>query len=191
MFKIILLIIGLTTFAYGAYIPLKAELSQYLIRHAWHQSMRSGQAIKPWYWADMHPVMRLESTTHQQDLIVLAGDTGNVLAFGPGLSHHTPHTSRSSTWLISAHRDTHFTFLQDVAVGDLLTTTSLDHIQQIFKVSAIEIIDTSKQGIGVSESQAELKLVTCYPFNAIVAGGPLRYVVTAAKLALTRQEHLI
>ena len=27
--------------------------------------------------------------------------------------------------------------------------------------------------------QAEIKLITCYPFDAPIAGGPLRYIVTA------------
>ena len=79
-------LIGLATFAYGAYIPIKAELAQYLIHRAWVESIATGEQVKPWGWADMHPVLRLQSENHNQDLIVLAGDTGNVLAFGPGLS---------------------------------------------------------------------------------------------------------
>lgn len=191
MFKVILIVIGIITFSYGAYTPIKAELSQYLIRHAWHESMQLGQTVKPWSWADMYPVMRLESVKHKQDLIVLAGDTGNVLAFGPGLSHQTPPNRYSSTWLVSAHRDTHFNFLQNIKIGEILTTTTLDQNQLIFKVSDIEIIDASKQGIDISDTQAELKLVTCYPFDTLTAGGSLRYVVTAENLSIENYDNFL
>lgn len=171
-------LIGLATFAYGAYIPIKAELAQYLIHRAWVESIATGEQVKPWGWADMHPVLRLQSENHNQDLIVLAGDTGNVLAFGPGLSSETPYLNDSSSLLISAHRDTHFAFLQYAGIGDEIIVTNIDNTSSTYKVGNIEIIDTTKQGITISGDQSEIKLVTCYPFNAVVAGGSLRYVVT-------------
>ena len=185
-----LLLMGLTSFAYGAYLPVKAELSQLLIRHAWEKSIDTGAPIKPWGWADMHPVMRLQSAKHQQDLIVLAGDTGNVLAFAPGLSSITSQNNPSSTWLVSGHRDTHFTFLRDIAVGDLITTTRLDQTRKSFKVSDIDVIDISKQTISISDYESELKLVTCYPFDAVLPGGSLRYVVTAKNYSIKKSDEI-
>ena len=175
-------LIGLTTFAYGAYIPIKAELAQYLIHRAWVESIATGEQVKPWGWADMHPVLRLQSTKHNQDLIVLAGDTGNVLAFGPGLSSETPYQDDSSSLLISAHRDTHFAFLEHVALGDGFVLNDSNNNQQTFKVSNIEIIDSDKHNIELIDNQAQLKLITCYPFDAVTAGGSLRYVVTAKEV---------
>ena len=175
-------LIGLATFAYGAYIPIKAELAQYLIHRAWVESIATGEQVKPWGWADMHPVLRLQSTKHNQDLIVLAGDTGNVLAFGPGLSSETPYQDDSSSLLISAHRDTHFAFLEHVALGDGFVLNDSNNNQQTFKVSNIEIIDSDKHNIELIDNQAQLKLITCYPFDAVTAGGSLRYVVTAKEV---------
>jgi len=183
---ILIIIIGFCTFVYGAYIPIKAELGQYLIRDAWNKSITTKQPIYPWKWSDTYPVLRLESKKHKQDLIVLAGDTGNVLAFGPGLSSSTINTEQSSTWMISAHRDTHFAFLKDIEVGDMFTTTTKDNKIQKFQVSIIEIIDSNNQEIDINDDQLELKLVTCYPLDAIIAGGPLRLVVTAEKLVETK-----
>ena len=88
--------------------------------------------------------------------------------------------------MISAHRDTHFAFLKDIEVGDMFTTTTKDNKIQKFQVSIIEIIDSSNQEIDINDDQLELKLVTCYPFDAIIAGGPLRLVVTAEKLVETK-----
>ena len=86
MKKLVFLItaLGLSFLAYGTYIPAKAVLAQYLINDAWNDSIRSGESHKPWKWADMHPVMKLSSEKHKQELIVLSGDKGNSLAFAPG-----------------------------------------------------------------------------------------------------------
>lgn len=174
--------IGFVVFAYGAYIPAKAEVAQYLIHKAWDEANSTGAHIKPWSWMDSYPVMRLISEQHKQDLIVLAGDTGNVLAFAPGFSHLSTYPGSTGTTLISAHRDTHFKFLQQVKTGDKFELDSIaDKEKYSYQVSDIKIIDSNKQGIemGDAGSESDLKLVTCYPFNATTAGGSLRYVVTA------------
>jgi sortase A len=129
---------------------------------------------------DSHPVIRLKSAKHNQDLIVLEGDTGNVLAFGPGRNIESNHPGNRGTILISAHRDTHFNFLENVALGDRFEVDTIYSKQNYhYQVSDIKIIDSDKVDIDIFNSQSELKLVTCYPFNAMTSGGPLRYVVTA------------
>jgi len=179
--SILLAIIGISTFAYGAYIPIKAEAAQYMIKSAWNVSNKTGYQVKPWNWMDSHPVMRLKSAKHNQDLIVLEGDTGNVLAFGPGRNIESSHPGNRGTTLISAHRDTHFDFLEYVTLGDKLEVDSIYSKRDYqYQVSDIQIIDSDKVDIDISSNQAELKLVTCYPFNAVVVGGSLRYVVTAS-----------
>jgi len=80
--------------------------------------------------------------------------------------------------MISAHRDTHFAFLEHVAIGDEITVTGIDNISYSYQVSSIEIVDTDHYDIIIRENQSEIKLVTCYPFNAVVTGGSLRHVVT-------------
>ena len=172
-------VLGLSFFAYGAYIPAKAVLAQYLINDAWNYSIRSGEAHKPWKWADMHPVMKLSSNKHKQELIILSGDKGNSLAFAPGhnLSSYMPN--QGGTTVISAHRDTHFEFLQDVSLSDVFEVTDRNNKTMSYRVSDIKIIDATKQNITIHSDQDELKLITCYPFDALVARGPLRYVVIA------------
>jgi sortase A len=171
--------LGLSFITYGAYIPAKAVLAQYLINDAWNDSIRKGETHKPWKWADMHPVMKLSSGKHNQDLIVLSGDKGNSLAFGPGhnINSYMPH--QGGTTVISAHRDTHFEFLQNVVINDVFDITDRNNKTASYQVNSIEIIDATKEDIVIYSDNNELKLITCYPFDAIVARGPLRYVVTA------------
>jgi len=178
--SLLLAIIGISTFGYGAYIPIKAAVAQYMIQSAWNVANKTGYQIKPWNWMDSHPVMRLKSVKHNQDLIVLEGDIGNVLAFGPGHNIESNLPGNRGTTLISAHRDTHFDFLENVALGDRFEVDTIYSKQSYhYQVSDIKIIDSDKVDIDISNGQSELKLVTCYPFNAPIAGGSLRYVVTA------------
>ena len=172
-------VLGLSFFAYGAYIPAKAVLAQYLINDAWSDSIRSGETHKPWKWADMHPVMKLSSNKHKQELIVLSGDKGNSLAFAPGYNLISYMPNQGGTTVISAHRDTHFEFLQNVAINDVFELTDRYNKTLSYRVNDIKIIDSTKKDIVIRSDQDELKLITCYPFDAIVARGPLRYVVTA------------
>ena len=82
----IVLITGGWQFGQGVYIYAKAELAQYLLVAAWQETKQTQQPVKPWSWADTWPVARIEVPTHNIDLIVLSGDIGRTLAFGPG--HH-------------------------------------------------------------------------------------------------------
>ena len=181
MRRLILVIaaLGLSFFAYGAYIPAKAVLAQYLINDAWDDSIRSGENHKPWKWADMHPVMKLSSDKHNQELIILSGDEGNSLAFAPGYNLFSYMPNQGGTTVISAHRDTHFEFLQDVSISDIFELTDRSNRTTSYIVSDIKIIDATTQDITIHSNQDELKMITCYPFDALVARGPLRYVVTA------------
>ncbi|MDB3870147.1 class GN sortase [Candidatus Thioglobus sp.] len=173
-------LIGIGIFSYGAYTPVKAQLAQYLIQNAWEVSTNTGNEVQPWSWMDSHPVMRLNSSKHNQSLVVLEGDTGNVLAFAPGHNSQSANPHQKGTVVISAHRDTHFNFLKKVALGDVFEVDSLTDKQSYqYQVDDIKVIDSNKQEITLNENQSELKLVTCYPFNAITTGGPLRYVVSA------------
>ena len=181
MKKLIIVIatLGLSFFAYGAYISAKAVLAQYLINDAWNDSIRSGETRKPWKWADMYPVMKLSSNKHKQNLIVLSGDKGNSLAFAPGHNLFSYMPNQGGTTVISAHRDTHFEFLQGVSISDVFELTDRNNKTSSYRVSDIRIIDATKQDITIHSDKDELKLITCYPFDALVARGPLRFVVTA------------
>jgi sortase A len=42
-----------------------------------------------------------------------------------------------------------------------------------------QIVDSRTTTISTQEDKMRLILVTCYPFHAIVPGGPLRYMIIA------------
>lgn len=162
-------------------ITLKAELAQVLIERAWAQKLQEPEAsAAPWPWADTQPVARLQWLDQHSkigaDLYVLAGAHGSALAFGPGLMDGFAH---SSAKLVGGHRDTHFAFMQHVQKGDQLRWQDDHGRWHTYIVSEQRIANADTDPLWLDGNSKSLWLVTCYPFNALQANGPLRYVVRA------------
>jgi len=179
---LLIAVAGILSLAQGGYIYAKAELAQVLIQTAWQQSMTSGKQIKPWSWADTWPVARLVVAKFDIDLIILAGDSGRTLAFGPGHRFGTTLPGNKGNSIVSAHRDTHFKFLQDLTIGDEIIVQNQNARIQVFQVVDTQIVDAGSAVIPVEFNEPVLSLVTCYPFNANSPGGSLRYLVTLVEV---------
>lgn len=175
-----LLFLAAVGFAVGAlWIPAKAELAQFLLQRAWVQTLHGERHVKPWPWADTWPLARLRMADHNVDLIVLAGASGRTLAFGPGHLDGTTPPGQLGNVVLSGHRDTHFRFLAEVQPGELLSLETPDGSLQRYRVIARHVVYEDDLYVRDDDGGAVLTLVTCYPFDAIVTGGPLRYVVRA------------
>ena len=174
------LCLGLAVFLFGQslWIFAKAELAQVLLERAFTQSIALGIPVKAWNWADTWPVARIEISRIQASAIVLQGSSGEAMAFGPALLNETAAIGERGTAVIAAHRDTHFAFLENVVVGDLITITRNDGLVFTYRVTGTSIADWNKSGIDRNAVGFNLVLSTCYPFGAITHG-PLRYLVHA------------
>lgn len=178
-----LLCFGFWQFGQGAYIPAKAWLAQELLQRAWMRAGRDVERPAPWPWADTWPVARLSAKDGAVDLIILAGGSGRTLAFGPGHLSASALPGETGNAIIAGHRDTHFQFLADVHVGELLSIESPEGQRHLYEVISADIVDSRKGSLLLDADAAMLSLVTCYPFDARQAGGALRYVVTARKIS--------
>ena len=176
---LILFIAGLSLTGKAAYIHAKAGLAGYLLHSSWQETMEKGDAVKPWAWADTWPVARMIVPEHEIDLVVLEGDSGNVLAFGPGHMTLSSLPGQPGNSIISGHRDTSFRFLENVRVGDSISVQTKDGSMVPFKVVNTKIIDNAVVDMNSVTDGPLLTLVTCYPFDAVVPGGPQRYLVFA------------
>ncbi len=183
-----LVMVGLLLLGKGLYIHAKARLAQLLIAHAWSASRESSAPVRPWPWADTYPVARLRAPAQGIDLYVLEGDSGRSLAFGPGHMTRTPLPGQPGNAVLSAHRDTHFAFLQKLKIGDEIDIEVPDARTRRYRVRDLSVVNQSNIAITADTREPLLTLVTCYPFDAIVPGGPLRYVATAE--ALTTEPKL-
>jgi sortase A len=182
IFVACLLCFGFWQLGQGSYIPAKAWLAQELMQRAWARTGGGESRVTPWPWADTWPVARLTARSGEVDLIVLEGGSGRTLAFGPGHLSASALPGETGNVVIGGHRDTHFRFLKDVQPGDLLGLDTGKGSNHLYKVVAVDIVDSRKGSLLLDTQAAMLSLVTCYPFNARDVGGPLRYVVTARLL---------
>jgi len=166
----------------GAYIPAKAWLAQELMQRAWERAGEGSQQPVPWPWADTWPVARLSARAGEVDLIILAGGSGRTMAFGPGHLSASSLPGQPGNSVIAGHRDTHFNFLQYVEVGESLVIETSAGRKHLYKVTHIDVVDSRRGSLQLDTDDSMLSLVTCYPFEAINPGGPMRYVVTARML---------
>ncbi|WP_159820449.1 class GN sortase [Colwellia sp. 20A7] len=201
------LIIASTSFAMAGYMVIKAHLAQALLASTWQKQLISvdddhsetksknkmGEVNKPWPWADFYPVAKLTFERFNLSHIVLNNDSGQALAFGPGLNQRADsgvEPGQSNVMVISAHNDTHFSILEELSVNDSVTLTLKTGNSSVFKVNKIAILDLATEQLVLlnksnykNESSKEvvdikeLILVTCYPFGSVNNETSLRYVV--------------
>lgn len=180
----LLALLGIALLAQGLWIPAKAVVAQVLLERAWDESKALGGApVKPWPWADHWPQARLHFPAQHSSYVVLSGDQGASLAFAPG---HNPQSAALSsamgTKVISAHRDTHFTVLRDVVVGEVVAL-EIERGVRSYRITHSHVIDIRQHDLEIfPDGEDALVLVTCYPFDAVNPNGPLRLVVWAEGL---------
>lgn len=171
------------------WIQGKAIVAQQLLNSSWNKTLSDSKSTdspkpaihKPWPWADTWPVAKLIVPQYDIEQIILAGDSGSSLAFGPGysLASATPNTSGMT--MISGHRDTHFKFLKDLKTNDTIYLQTTDKTIA-YKVYDFKIVDSNTFSLAADEREDTLVFVTCYPFNALSSGGKLRYLVYASAI---------
>ena len=168
---------GLWFIGQGSYIHTKATVAQILLKVAWTETLQGEKEVKPWPWADTWPIGRLSVPRLGISRIVLAGTSGQSLAFGPGHLFNSAKPGESGNIVIAGHRDTHFSFLKDLEIGDYIELEISNGETLVFQVRRTLV--TNEQNTALLEKNAGhyLTLLTCYPVDAVQPGGPLRYVV--------------
>lgn len=169
-----LCVLGLALVAKGAVVPIKAAVAQVLLEHAFDQSVAGHRPIRPWPWADTAPVARLSIDRLDRQEVVLSGGTGQAMAFGPTLM---PRTAKGVT-IMAAHRDTHFAFIRDLRIGDLIRVETAQGATQNYRVTGFQTVRWDRFAYPRDPARPLLALTTCWPLDA-VQHGPWRRVVWA------------
>ncbi len=168
-------------------IYAKAFLAKGLIAYAWQQTIADQQRHKPWPWADTWPVGKIFFPRLGKTQYILAGGHGSSLAFGPGLLDSTAKPSERGTKIIGGHRDTHFSFLKDLEIGDIFLLQGNDGKKRYYQLDSTHVVDSRKGPWHYAPEEDEVHLITCYPFNSFHSGGPLRFVAIARPKFDTRK----
>jgi len=181
--SIVLLVAAGLLFGQSAWIYAKASVAQVLLRRAWRLTVSGGKTVRPWPSADTWPIARLRAPRLREDIVVLAGVSGRSLAFGPGHLDGGARPGEPGNCVISAHRDTQFAFLRRLEIGDIVELETPGGSRHLYRVFERRVANKKQVDLLGSTPDTTLTLVTCYPFDAIAPGGPLRYVVRARKKA--------
>ena len=169
---------GLFLMGQGLYMDAKAKVAQMLISSSWESRSKDSPVSKPWSWADTHVIARMDVPRLQEIIYVMADDSGESLAFGPGHMPASAQPSGDGHVVLAGHRDSHFEFLKNIKVGDLINTENVHANKKQYRVTELEIINVNEQEIPLLD-YSQLTLITCYPFEDFIPGGPLRLVVHA------------
>ena len=153
----------------------KAQLAETLIIQAFTAHMKDGLPHKPWSWADMHPIARLEVPRLGIGRNILTGASGTSMAFGLGHIDGTSLPNRQGNCVLAGHRDSWFRFLKELRLGDGLQLTTREGYRR-YTVKEIAVVSHKNVGILAPIAGSRLTLVTCYPFSGLLSG-PWRYVV--------------
>lgn len=173
------ILLGAASLLHAMYIPLKAELAQWLIARAWAERGVEGRAISPWPWADTRPLARIAQPRLGVEQYVLQGASGRNLAFGPTHVDGSARPAQSGNVVFSGHRDTHFAWLAELEVDDRLIVQGRDGTARSYRVASLGVHHEQETHLLDRMAGDQLRLITCYPFDGIEPGTHLRYVVTA------------
>jgi len=183
---VILFSTSLWQLASAGWIQGKSIIAQQLLNHSWNKALndlnddKKTKTHKPWPWADTWPVAKLIVPQHHIEQIILAGDSGSSLAFAPGYTLASATPNSAGTTVISAHRDTHFRFLKDLKINEIIIIQTTDKTIA-YQVYEMKIVDSKTFKLQPVRDRQTLVLVTCYPFDSLYSGGSLRYLVYAAR----------
>lgn len=180
--------LGISSCLLGTYLMFsggitiaKAHLAQCLLERAWQASLFS-EPIRPWPGADTFPIAKILIERLDYSAVVLNTVTGEALAFGPGHFPSSATPGAHGNTILAGHRDSHFSTLEHIILGDIIRIEALNGKTLSYRVYALEVVDEHDTSVLDNTDTTELTLITCYPFDAISAGGPLRYVVSAVKV---------
>ncbi len=170
-----LLVSSLVLLGNGLIIKAKAHLAEWMIANTWQQRSANTEPQKPWPWADTNVVAEIRVPRLGVKQFIMQDASGESLAFGPGavMPINEQHYN-----FIAGHRDTHFSYLDQLQAGDIVEINSYQGTTVRYVITNTEVVDVRNGPFYVDEQSSGVALMTCWPMDSIVPGGPLRYVVS-------------
>jgi sortase A len=108
---------------------------------------------------------------------IFQGTDSRALSKGVGHYLHSVMPGVADNSVLAGHRDTVFSHLDRVKVGDFIIIGT-EEGTYIYQVHRLRIVDKNDRTVIVPTKQATLTLSTCYPFR-FIGNAPKRYIVQA------------
>jgi len=124
------------------------------------------------------PIAVLRVPRLDVEVPVFDGTDQRTLNRGAGLVEGTAVPGATGNTVISAHRDSFFRPLKDLAVGDVVELQASDGSVHRFAVSELFVTDPLDVSVLDGSTEPRLTLITCYPFS-YVGFAPERLIVRA------------
>ena len=131
----------------------------------------------------MRPIARLTVPGRGIELYVLDDASNRALAFGPAHVSGTASPGMGGNTVIVAHRDTHFAFLSTLALDEEIDVEIAKGNATRYRVREVMVVDKGETRVLDDAGSPQLTLITCFPFDAVLPGTALRYVVIADRIA--------
>jgi len=125
-------------------------------------------------------VGRLEIPRLHVSVVVREGAGAKILAVSAGHIEGTALPGLSGNMGIAAHRDTFFGPLREIRPHDVITVRTVSGTYQ-YAVQGTEVVAPAEVGVLRQTNDAELTLVTCYPFHH-KGPSPQRFIVHATRV---------
>lgn len=130
------------------------------------------------------PVARLEIPAIGLSAMVAEGVDESVLATAvghlPGSALPDPgHGLAGGNVVLAAHRDSFFSRLRDIAVGDEILLADRGSSTTIYRVDDIRVLAPDRIEVMAPTPEPVVTLITCYPFE-FLGPAPLRWIVRAS-----------
>jgi len=161
------------------YIGVKAQLAALLIDRAYAAHLQDGAAHRPWPWADLQPIARLEIARLRVTRTILSGAAGESLAFGLGHVSGTAPPAGDGNCAIGGHRDTWASFMKELRVGDEMSMETRDNRRE-YRVASIDVVQETDLSAIEPADGSRLTLITCYPFTGLTQSTQRLIVVAEA-----------
>ena len=178
----ILAIAGLIFLFLAFKIEIKAKVAQYLLNNAWNKTIETGDEYEPWPGFDGYPILKLSIPKFNLQQIVLSNTSGQSLAFGPSFHPETYLPNENKITAISSHRDSHGYYIRDLKINDFVILEDKEDNKFTYKVKNFKIINVEDKDLQFNKKNSQLLLITCYPFDAVISGTNLRYIVFSERI---------
>jgi len=136
---------------------------QRLITFAWERTLQGESEAAPWPGFDSRPVAKLSVARLNKNLVILEGTSGDVLSLAPGWSRGTDVPGMPGVSLITAPRDTHFSFLRNLRPGDILRLQTVAGSRD-YTVEELKIVMENDLQVSREDGDSVLLLSTWLPF---------------------------
>ena len=180
----LLLVIGLVSLGYFAYVVTESHLYQALENRELDAILASAPAVPEQHAPRPRPapgsmIGRIEIPRLGVSTIIRAGSDARTLRLAVGHISGTAFPGEPGNIGLAGHRDTFFRRLRNIRVNDEIRIVTPDETYT-FKVEDTSVVKPRDTWVLNATPTPVLTLVTCYPFT-YVGSAPNRFIVRASQ----------